>query len=68
MSLSPPPPPSGVHHWPPAGQRGGEDRRGIRGEMGGYSSTPRKGKVSEEGGDESLYYAATGMQVSPLVK
>ncbi len=38
-------------------------RRG-RGRMGGYSSTPRKGKVSEEGGDESLYYAASGMQVS----
>ena len=36
--------------------------------MGGYSSTPRKGKVSEEGGDDTLYYAATGMQVSPLVK
>lgn len=34
------------------------------GKMGGYSSTPRKAKVSEEGGDESLYYAASGMQVS----
>lgn len=32
--------------------------------MGGYSSTPKKGKVSEEGGDEGLYYAASGMQVS----
>eukprot|EP00752_Nemacystus_decipiens_P009520 g8509.t1 len=30
--------------------------------MGGYSSTPRKGKASEEGGDDTLYYAATGMQ------
>lgn len=36
--------------------------------MGGYSSTPRKGKVSEEGGDDTLYYAATGMQVSPPVQ
>lgn len=32
--------------------------------MGGYSSTPRKGKTSEEEGDESLFYAASGMQVS----
>ncbi|CBJ31069.1 Chain A, Crystal Structure Of Anopheles Gambiae SerTHR PHOSPHATASE Complexed With Zn2+ [Ectocarpus siliculosus] len=30
--------------------------------MGGYSSTPRKGKTSEEEGDESLFYAASGMQ------
>ncbi|CAM9097023.1 unnamed protein product, partial [Hapterophycus canaliculatus] len=30
--------------------------------MGGYSSTPRKGKVSEEEGDESLFYAVSGMQ------
>lgn len=34
------------------------------GEMGGYSSTPRKGKVSEEEGDDSLFYAVSGMQVS----
>lgn len=33
--------------------------------MGGYSSTPRKGKTSEEGGVEELSYAASGMQVSP---
>lgn len=33
-------------------------------EMGGYSSTPRKGKVSEEEGDDSLFYAVSGMQVS----
>ncbi|CAM9522550.1 unnamed protein product [Scytosiphon promiscuus] len=30
--------------------------------MGGYSSTPRKSKVSEEEGDESLFYAVSGMQ------
>ena len=33
--------------------------------MGGYSSTPRKGKTSEEGTIEELSYAASGMQVSP---
>lgn len=31
--------------------------------MGGYASTPRKAKVSEEGGDETVHYAASGMQV-----
>lgn len=37
-------------------------------EMGGYSSTPRKAKTSEEGGDDNLFYAACGMQVrfSPI--
>lgn len=32
--------------------------------MGGYSSTPRKAKTSEEGGVDELSYAACGMQVS----
>ena len=32
--------------------------------MGGYSSTPRKAKTSEEGGVGELSYAASGMQVS----
>lgn len=31
--------------------------------MGGYASTPRKAKTSEEGTDETLCYAASGMQV-----
>lgn len=32
--------------------------------MGGYSSTPRKAKTTEEGGDGSIHYTASGMQVS----
>lgn len=32
--------------------------------MGGYASTPKKGKISEEGKEGSIRYAASGMQVT----
>lgn len=32
--------------------------------MGGYASTAKKAKTTEEGDDRDLHYAASGMQVS----